>query len=78
MTHYVGDPPGSYNDTLILMSVVGVVLIVIWTLVVVAWRRRIRREMQAEVLARADWEHRALCRGDMATGVYGRYQPPRV
>jgi hypothetical protein len=28
--------------------------------------------------ARADYEHHALVRGDMQTGVYGCYQPPAI
>jgi hypothetical protein len=38
--------------------------------------RRDRRARELAVFAaRADYEHNALLRGDMATGIYGAFQP---
>jgi hypothetical protein len=40
-------------------------------------KRQLRRQREhAELVARADYEHDAICRGDIARGLYGRYQPP--
>lgn len=43
----------------------------------ILWIRRIirRTRQRAEMAARADYEHQQLCRGDMATGIYGAFQP---
>lgn len=41
---------------------------------VLAWKAR-RQRRQAAIAARADYEHAALLRGDIRTGVYGQFQP---
>lgn len=44
---------------------------------VVICRNARRRARQAEIAARARYEHFMLLSGDVATGTYGRYQPDR-
>jgi hypothetical protein len=39
---------------------------------------RSRRRQQRAVIARAEYEHAAVLRGEMGLGVYGRFQPPMV
>ena len=57
---------------------------VLWVIVKLALqgRQEIQQEnakiarRNAELVARADYEHNALMDGDMETGLYGQFQPP--
>lgn len=37
-----------------------------------------RRRDKAAYLARADYEHQELCRGNEWVGMFGQYPPPRI
>lgn len=59
-------------------TVAGLLLLVQLAVLVACMRQRRRYKADAACLARAEYEHAALCRGDIAVGTYGAFQPPRI
>jgi hypothetical protein len=56
----------------VLPSLIGIVGLA------VSMYRESARKVRGQVIARAEYEHQALMRGDTRTGMYGRWQPPRL